>query len=232
MAITLALLFSTLIFGQATEVKAVDFTPWLQDIKRWEPEIKKFEELDRQQTDPEGAILFVGSSSIRLWDTMAKDMAPYEVIRRGYGGAKFSDVAYYAKRIILPHKFQALVLFVGNDVSGSPNDKTPEQVAACFQHIVDVVRERHATVPIFCLDVRPTISRFKAWPEIQAMNRALNAVCDTDRNAHFVATSPEHLDDNGRPKQELLRDDKLHLSRAGYELWAKQIRSALDDVLK
>jgi lysophospholipase L1-like esterase len=163
---------------------------------------------------------------------MAKDMAPYTVIRRGYGGAKFSDVAYYAKRIILPHKFRALVLFVGNDVSGSPNDKKPEEVAACLQHIIDVVREQHTTVPIFCLDVRPTISRWKVWPEIQAMNSALSSVCDADPNAYFVATSKQHLDDNGRPKEGLLREDKLHLSRAGYELWTKQIKSALDDVLK
>jgi hypothetical protein len=232
MMMTLALLFSALVSGQAIEVKSVDFTPWLQDIKRWEPEIRKFEELDRKQKDPEGAILFVGSSSIRMWDTMAKDMDPYPVIRRGYGGAKFSDVAYYAKRIILPHQFRALVLFVGNDVSGSANDKTPGEVAACFRHIVDVVREKHPEVPILCLDVRPTISRWKVWPQIQAANKALSDVCDQDPHAFFVATSKDHLDKNGQPQESLLRGDKLHLSRAGYDLWTKQIKHALDDVLK
>jgi hypothetical protein len=231
MMITLALLFSAVVSGQATEVKSVDFTPWLQDIKRWEPAIKKFETLDQQQTDPKDAILFVGSSSIRLWDTIAKDMKPYPVIQRGYGGAKFSDVAYYARRIILPHEFRALVMFVANDVSGSDQDKEPKEVAACLQHIVDIVRERHPEVPIFCLDVRPTISRWKVWPEIQAVNRALREVCDSDPHTHFVGTSPAHLDQDGRPNEALLREDKLHLSRAGYDLWAKQIKQALADVL-
>ncbi len=229
---TLALLVTALLPGQPAGVRSIDFTPWMPEIVRWESEIKKFEELDRAQADPEGAILFVGSSSIRLWDTIAQDMAPYPVIRRGYGGAKFSDVAYYAKRLVLPHKFRALVLFVGNDVSGSANDRTPQQVADCFSHIVNVVREQHPEVPIVCLDVRPTASRWNAWPQIQAANRALSNVCDQDPHSYYVATSEHFLDDNGQPREDLLRQDRLHLSESGYKLWTKLIRSALDDVLE
>ncbi len=36
-----------------------------EEIKAWEPDIQKFEQLDKSETYPSDAILFAGSSSIR-----------------------------------------------------------------------------------------------------------------------------------------------------------------------
>jgi glycerophosphoryl diester phosphodiesterase len=66
----------------------------LPAVQAWETDIQKFEQLDKSVTYSEDAILFAGSSSIRLWSTLEKDMAPYPVIQRGYGGAKLSDFAF------------------------------------------------------------------------------------------------------------------------------------------
>ena len=76
----------------------------LPEVKAWESDIEKFEQLDISKSYPSDAILFAGSSSIRLWSTIGKDMLPYNVIQRGYGGAKLSDFAVYADRIIYPHR--------------------------------------------------------------------------------------------------------------------------------
>jgi len=76
----------------------------LPEVKAWENDIQKFEQLDKSEKYPDNAILFAGSSSIRLWTTLEKEMAPYPVIQRGYGGAKLSDFVVYAKRIFDPHQ--------------------------------------------------------------------------------------------------------------------------------
>jgi hypothetical protein len=76
----------------------------LPEVKFWEKDIEKFEQLDKSEKYPDDAILFAGSSSIRLWASLEEDMSPYHVIQRGYGGAKLSDFAVYAQRIFNPHK--------------------------------------------------------------------------------------------------------------------------------
>jgi hypothetical protein len=96
-----------------------------ESVKGWETDIRSFEHQDSITRYPDDAILFMGSSSIRLWSTLQEDMKPYHTIQRGFGGSKISDVAWYTPRIVYPHKVQAVVIFVANDITGSDEDKTP-----------------------------------------------------------------------------------------------------------
>ena len=80
-----------------------------QATEIWETEVRQLEARDAAEPSPADAILFVGSSSIRLWDTIATDMAPYRVIQRGVGGSTYSDIAVFARRLLLPHRYRALV---------------------------------------------------------------------------------------------------------------------------
>jgi lysophospholipase L1-like esterase len=226
MSITLPILLSL-----SLTLDPAAFAPWQSDIDRFERSIQAFEELDRTEEYADDAILFVGSSSIRLWKTLAEDMAPYSVIQRGYGGARFSDLAYFADRIISPHEYQALVIFVGNDVSGSDRDKTPEQTVAFFQHVLDVVRKKKPDVPVFLIAVTPTARRWEVWPEIQGVNSALRAACDKAPHTYFISTARKYLDKDGLPRTELFVEDNLHLNREGYRRWTSIIKPVLNDVL-
>ena len=200
-------------------------------FERWEAEIARLEARDKTESHPADGILFVGSSSIRRWDEIAGDMAPYHPIQRGYGGAKWSDVAVFADRLISPHSFRAVVLFVGNDVSGKDDDKSPEEVARLFAHVAGRVREHDRQAPIFFVAVTPTPARFKAWPDIRAANTAVRAVCRATEGTHYIGTESTFLDASGRPRPELFVEDALHLNRAGYVRWAAAIKSHLDSVL-
>ena len=111
------LLITTLVFAGFLSSCDVSRKYTAEATKRWEKDIVKFEQLDRTEKYPDNAVLFVGSSSIRLWSTLKEDVAPFPVIQRGFGGSKFSDVAVYAKRIVYPHKFRALVIYEGNDIT-------------------------------------------------------------------------------------------------------------------
>jgi hypothetical protein len=201
--------------------------------KKWEKTIQKFEVLDRTTDYPPDSVLFVGSSSIRLWETLARDMKPYPVIQRGYGGAKFQDLAVFAKRLIHPHEFRAVVIFVANDIVGKKDtDLTPEEVAELYRDVVKTVRARNAKAPVFLIAITPSKSRWGAWPQIAKSNAAMKAVCEAQENVHFIATEKEFLKADGTPRTELFRGDQLHLNADGYKLWTKIVRKTLDRELK
>lgn len=202
------------------------------DSERWEPHIQRLEALDKMENHPDNAVLFVGSSSIRLWSTMAEDMAPYPVIRRGYGGAKYSDLRVFAKRLIHPHQFRALVIFVGNDVSGRENDRTPEAVAQDIRDIIKTVRSKYQETPIFFIAVTPTGSRWRVWGKTQGVNDAIAEVCSDSPHVHWIGTATHYLNEEGVPRDELFVKDRLHLNEDGYDLWAKIIKRRLADVLR
>jgi hypothetical protein len=199
--------------------------------RNWETDIRQFETLDRNEPDPDGAILFMGSSSIRLWSSIREDMTPYPVIQRGFGGSKLSDVAWYAERIVYPHRFRALVLFVANDITGSPDDKSPAEAASLFRLIVKKVRRQFRSEPVFFIEITPTNSRWSAWPKICEANRLIEGICRREPGCQFISTSRFFLGADGRPNDLLFREDKLHLNDEGYRLWAGIIKEALDSDL-
>jgi hypothetical protein len=199
--------------------------------KKWTKEIDAFDALNKKEIDPSDAIMFIGSSSIRRWETMAKDMAPYPTIRRGYGGAKFTDMGVFAKRIVTPHHYRALVMFIGNGVTGDPKDHTPDQIEALTRHIVSASHKHQANSPVFLIEITPCEKRFKAWPEIRAVNSRLREIALSTPNTYFIPTASNFLKADGTPRPELFVEDRLHLNGAGYKLWAKLIRRRLNDVL-
>ncbi|PHQ31821.1 SGNH/GDSL hydrolase family protein [Rhodopirellula bahusiensis] len=200
--------------------------------KRWEKDIQKYEALDAKTADPADGILLIGSSSIRRWDSAAEDLAPFRVIPRGYGGAKYSDLAVYAERLITPHDFRAIVAFVGNDISGKEADATPEEVEQLVRHVVAVAREHRPGAPVLLVEVTPTRSRYDAWPKIRELNAMLREVCFTEPNVHFVATAETFLTHDNEPRENLFVDDQLHLNEEGYVIWGKIIRDRLIEVLR
>jgi lysophospholipase L1-like esterase len=202
------------------------------EVTKWEPEIAKFEALDKTQNYPSDAIMFAGSSSIRLWSTLLTDMYPYNVIQRGYGGSKLSDYAIFSERIFSPHKCSALVLFVANDITGGENDRTPEEVRKLFSVIHNSFRKTNPGKPVFYIGITPTRSRWKAWPEIKRSNELVREWCERKSNTWYIDTEAAFLNETGEPKEELFRDDKLHLNDEGYRVWTEIIKGELDKVFQ
>jgi hypothetical protein len=203
----------------------------LPEVKAWENDIQKFEQLDKSENYSQDAILFAGSSSIKLWTTLESDMAPYLVIQRGYGGAKLSDFAVYADRIFAPHPCRAIVIFIANDITGSDTDKSPEEVAALFRYVLKTIRKTHPDTPVFWIAVTPTAARWGAWNEIQKANSMIKDICDHNRNTWFIRTDFAFLDENGKPRTELFVEDKLHLNQQGYGIWTEIIKNELGKII-
>ena len=225
---------------------AVDFYPWRADILKFADDVAKLERQDRELYDdggpPEGAVLLVGSSSVRLWaesGDVTAAMAPIPVVARGYGGAWYSDLAWFADRLFAPHlkgdgeetgaNVAAVAIFVGNDVGGG-TEQTPEGAAAFVAHALATLRALDADVPVLLIAVTPTPARFESWPQIRAFNRELERFADANDGLHYLDTAPAYLDDDGNPRADLFSDDDLHQNPAGYAVWAEQIKGALKEM--
>lgn len=199
--------------------------------KRWAKAIDAFDKRNAAEPDPENGILFIGSSSIRRWESIATDMAPYATIRRGYGGAKYTDMAVFADRIVTPHRYRALVMFVGNGVVGQPDDHSAEMIERLTRYIVSVSQQHQPQAPVFLIEITPCERRFTAWPKIRQVNARLREVALSTPDTYFIATASHYLTPHGRPRNELFVDDRLHLNASGYQLWSRLIKRRLNDVL-
>lgn len=199
--------------------------------RKWEKAIAGLERLDRTQPDPENAVLVVGSSSIGLWDDAAEMLAPYPIIRRGYGGARFSDLVVFANRLFSPHEYRALVVFVGNDISGSKHDRSVDSVRKMVLYVIEVSRKHQPDSPVLLVEVTPTPSRAGAWPQVRGLNAMLREVALTHPGVAFISTAEYYLDSQDEARTELFRQDQLHQNESGYRIWADIIRRRLDEVL-
>lgn len=200
-------------------------------IEKWEDDIVALEQLDASEILADDAILFIGSSSVRRWTSMQRDMAPWRTIRRGYGGARFTDLASFAKRLVANHDYQALVIFVANDIAGRDSDRTPEEVLELFKYTVEQVRSIRPAQPIFYIEITPTSSRFSAWDSISQSNQLIRQHCESDPKLHFIQTARAFMNASGRPNDALFVKDRLHLNEVGYKRWAKIIKQHLENVL-
>jgi len=199
--------------------------------KKWENDIKKLEILDQKENYSDQAILFIGSSSIRKWDSIKENLNPYKPIKRGYGGAHYYDLVHFTKRLVSPHKVKAIAIFVANDITGEKegiNDLSPKEVLNLAKFVVKQIRKTHKKTPIFFIETTPTSSRWKVWNKISKANGLIKDFTSKNKNMFYIDTRTFYIKSNGMPNDEFFIADKLHLNNKGYKLWGKIIKESFD----
>jgi hypothetical protein len=208
-----------------------DLTKYAADAAKWDKDVAKLAQ--NNATDGgDDAILCLGSSSFRLWDSISEDMAPHKIVRRAYGGAKYCDLAIHAPQLIDGLRFRAAMIFVGNDITGNAKDKTPEEVARLSKIVIDTVRKHRPNAPVFLIAVTPSPSRFQHWPKIILANQALEKLASNDTKTFFVSTQSKYLNAQGEPRAELFVKDMLHQNKDGYAVWASILKDTLGKNLR
>ena len=195
----------------------------------FERQIAAFENADRLNPPRPGVIVFTGSSSIRFWDTLGKDMQPLDVVNRGFGGSQISQVNQYASRIVLPYQPRAVVLYAGDNDLAFPWLKTPEQVLGDFKQFVEIV---HAQLPdtwVYFVSIKPSVRRWAGWQKIRKTNQLIEDYTRTQPRVQFIDVDSVMLDAQGKPRPELFRKDGLHMNAQGYAIWTSIVKPVLLD---
>ena len=191
---------------------------------RWEKDIAAFEEQDKASPPPTNEIVFVGSSSIRMWKS-SEAFPDLKVINRGFGGSEMGDAATYAERIILPYKPRIVVVFAGgNDINAG---KSPEQVADAFKSLVGKV---HAALPktkVFYISLFPNVKRRAQDEKCCKANELIQAYTKSDERLGYIDTASKMRAADGGPRPELLRDDGLHMNDDGYKIFNEIVGAVL-----
>lgn len=186
----------------------------------WEQDMQRFAAEDAASPPPRDAVLFVGSSSIRLWETLASDFPGMPVINRGFGGSELRDSTYYADRIVIPYAPRQIVMYAGeNDLQAG---RTPQQVAADFRTFVLRVRRDLPKVRIAYISNKPSPSRVNLLEQQRQANVLIKQEA-MRLNVDFIDVFSAMLDTQGQPLSELFVEDRLHMNRTGYELWRQKV---------
>ncbi|MBT8046463.1 MAG: hypothetical protein KJN67_04790 [Pontiella sp.] len=224
----LALVFSSMNKSCLAQDSGLDSAKPYRSPERFEKAIQRFEAADQQQPPPQGAIVCIGSSSMRFWhETIAVDLAPLTIIPRGFGGSNMNDALHYADRIVLPYSPRAIVVYEGdNDVA---QGVSPEQILSTLRKFVDKVHTRFPECRIYFLSVKPSIKRWHLWSRMQEVNRLIAAECAKDKRLAFVDVATGMLNAEGEPIKNLFKKDDLHMTEEGYVVWKDALRPVLMD---
>ncbi len=187
---------------------------------KWEPAIVAFEKLDARDSIKPGGVLFVGSSSIRLWK-LAESFPELDAINRGFGGSQIVDSLHYADRIILPYKPRAVVIYAGdNDIKSG---KSPEEVSGDYKQLAALIRKELPETKILCIPVKPSVARWNLIDKVRETNKLIRESMSGDERQVFIDIDPVMLGENGEPDPALFLKDGLHLNDLGYERWTKLV---------
>jgi lysophospholipase L1-like esterase len=199
------------------------------DPQRFKDEINNFKMWDAKNTFPKKAILFVGSSSIRFWES--HDAFPeLPIINRGFGGSEISDVLYFYDQVIGKYDPSIIVFYAGdNDIA---DHKPVEQVFQDYTNLTARILHDFPKVKFLYVPIKPSSSRWDLWGKMAEVNGLVEAYNKQNPQLYYIDTATPLLESDGKPNDSLFRDDHLHLNPTGYAVWNAKLRPELESLYR
>ena len=191
--------------------------PFVIDKNLFEKDIRVLER--RIKARPEAPVIFYGSSSIRLWSTLKKDLGNYDIMNLGFGGSRIDYCRYYFDRLIKQKKLDSFVFYAGDNDVG--DGRLPKQVLNSFVAFYHKFREAFPKARFTFVSIKPSPERFSFLERIDASNNLIKQFISNEPNTFYLNVFDEMLDQHGNVKENLFNEDGLHMNRKGYELWKK-----------
>jgi lysophospholipase L1-like esterase len=194
----------------------------------YEPEVQELEHAVAGRINGNRPPVFYGSSSIRLWTTLAEDFDP-RVLNLGFGGSTLEACLYFFARLVPPARPRSLLLYAGDNDLG--DGRSPDAVFASFCRFADQVFATLGAIPFGFVSVKPSPARYGIKDRISGLNELVRAEIESRPSGYYVDVSSTMLDESGKPRAELFLPDGLHLSRQGYRLWGSLLERYRDRIL-
>jgi len=189
------------------------------DFLRWARED------DNRPPTPED-VLAIGSSSMRMWTTIAKDLAPLRIIHRGFGGSQMQDVVLM-QSFFERYPCRRILIYQGDNDLFGPKTQPEANFLAPLRAFIAATREKRPDTEFYLISVKPSPSRMEAIGRYREANAALKAMGEADPKTHFIDVFTPMLGQDGQPLPDLFLGDRLHMNAQGYAIWTKAVRAAL-----
>lgn len=194
----------------------------------YEAEVRALERASAKSADGNHPPVFYGSSSIRLWDTLAEDFDP-GVLNLGFGGSTLEACDYFFPRLVPPVHPRSLLVYAGDNDLGDGRDV--EQVLDWFRSLSDKVAASLGTIPFGFVSVKPSPARYAILDRILKFNDLVRHDIESRPAGYYVDVLSSMLDPSGKPRPELFLPDGLHLNREGYHLWGRLLEPYRHQIL-
>ncbi|RCH54291.1 hypothetical protein DJ568_13435 [Mucilaginibacter hurinus] len=188
-------------------------------------EIMAFQNQDAKAMPKPNGVLFMGSSTIRLWpDLDKKTIAGQPIIKRGIGGAEMSQFATSYAPFLTRYKPKFIFLYAGgNDVL---TGKTPEQITAAFDSVYSIVNRKLPTSNIYYLSLKISPKHLNQMDTYKKTNALIKASIDKKPKAFYLdVCNLLAVDTNGTPDPKYYSIDNVHLNMEGYTVLENALRS-------
>lgn len=187
---------------------------------RWEKDMAAFDAADAKSAPPSGGIVFTGSSSIRMWASLARDFPDRKVLNRGFGGSQLADAVHHAERAILRYQPRQVVIYAGgNDLNAK---KTPEIVYGDFVALATKLRAALPRVRIAYISITGNPARWAQVEQVKQTNALIAAYCRRHGMDYIDVFTPM-LGPDGLPKPDIFLKDRLHMNEKGYAIWREVV---------
>lgn len=210
----------------------IDYSDPMEWILRYDDndveQLRKRAESEAKECD----VLFFGSSSIRLWSTLAEDMAPLKVVNRGYGGAMMRDVHYNYHTILDDYSPRAFVFYCDNDLAGFERDLRPTELFDLYRLLVERLQSDYEDVPIYILSIKFNNNRLVRREEHRLFNAIMSDYASHTDGLTFVDVNTPLLKSDGSVDDSLFEADRLHVNSEGYRIWTSVLKPMLLEALK
>ncbi len=192
--------------------------------ERYAKELKAFSQADSQSPIKPDSVLFLGSSSIRLWPTIATDFPDIATLNRGFGGSTIADSIALIDRLVFPYRPRQIVFYAGdNDIA---QGKTAAQVANDFIQFQQAVHKKLPQTSLVFISIKPSPSRWKYETLVRDANQLIQKHCQSVPNLRYLDVFNPMLGKDGLPKADLFVADQLHLNASGYRIWVNALKAS------
>lgn len=188
---------------------------------QWAADMARFAREDQARPPPPAPAVFAGSSSFRMWQTLAADFSGVPVLNRGFGGAQVRDLAWHADAVAIRYAPSSVLLYAGdNDIDAG---RSPQRVLQDFQLVVARLRHALPDAAIAFVAIKPSPARVSQLAAQREANVLIERWARTQRGVAFIDVATPMLDGNGLPREDLFLADRLHMNARGYALWRDAI---------
>lgn len=222
-------IFDSIRIEQHIAIRRSDAAQW---IKRYQADIDRYRQINDTMRNKQCDVLFLGSSSINLWNTIDEDLSPLTIIRRAYGGSTIRDNIYNYNDIAHGFQPRSIAIYIENDFGPWKEAINPGETYDLFRVFIDMLRIDYPKIPIFIISFKPSFSKNEHLPEQLIINRLLKDYAENGKNIIFIDITKGMYDGNGMLRSDIFEDDKLHINQKGYQIWTSIIKPVILNRLK
>ena len=200
-----------------------DETSW---ITRYQKDITNYQKENKRLKDLSCDVLFLGSSSINLWDTIYEDFAPLKLIRRSYGGATLRDMIYNYNTIAKGYTPKSILLYVENDLGNHKEGVNAVKCFDLFRIFIDRLKKDYPNTPLIVVSLKPSQHKADQLKD-QLLVNALLEENATAQGYTYVDITKVMYDEAGNLRTDIFKEDNLHMNAEGYKLWTAILKPLL-----